>query len=102
MLEIYFYECKTLLDVEKRKLDNKYNPVNLFLEIYNYDVCFESEELPYTTKADEKSTDSPPISPRECNEEKVKEEKGLRILTLNKFLTRIPILLAQIKAENNS
>ena len=28
--------------------------------------------------------------------------KGLRILTSNKILTRVPILLAQIKAGNNS
>ena len=30
------------------------------------------------------------------------EEKGLKILTTNKLLTRLPVLLAQIKAENNS
>ena len=33
--------------------------------------------------------------------EEVKEEKGLKILTPNKLLTRFPVLLAQIKAENN-
>ena len=32
----------------------------------------------------------------------VKEEKGLKILTSNKLLSRLPILLAQIKAGNNS
>ena len=38
----------------------------------------------------------------EGGEEEVKEEKGLKILTPNKLLTRLPILLAQIKAGNNS
>ena len=35
-------------------------------------------------------------------DEKVKEKKGLKILTPNKLLTRFSILLAQIKAANNS
>ena len=35
-------------------------------------------------------------------DEEVKEGKGLKILTPNKLLTRFPILLAQIKAGNNS
>ena len=34
--------------------------------------------------------------------ESKKEGKGLKILTPNKLLTRLPILLAQIKAGNNS
>ena len=35
-------------------------------------------------------------------EEKATEEKGLKILTPNKLLNRIPVLLAQIKARHNS
>ena len=35
------------------------------------------------------------------DEEEVKEGKGLKILTSNKLLTRLSILLAQINAENN-
>ena len=38
----------------------------------------------------------------EGNEEEVKEGKGLKIIIQNKLLTRIPILLVQIKAGNNS
>ena len=34
-------------------------------------------------------------------DEEVKEGKGLKILTQNKLLTKLPILLAQIKAGNN-
>ena len=81
--ETYFYKYRALSDVKKRKLGNKYGPINLFLEAYNYDVWFESEELTDTTKTDEKSTDLPPMPPLEEDEEEVKEEKGLKILTAN-------------------
>ena len=50
-------------------------------------------------KDDEDLSAMPPL---ECDEEKVKKGKALKILTPNKLLTRLPILLAQIKAENNS
>ena len=40
------------------------------------------------------------MSPLKGDEE-VKEEKGLKILTTNKLLTRLPVLLAQTKAEKN-
>ena len=42
------------------------------------------------------------MPPLEGDEEKVKEGKGLKILTPNKLLTKLPILLAQIKAGDNS
>ena len=35
-------------------------------------------------------------------DEKLKEGKGLEILTSNKLLTRFPVLLTQIKAGINS
>ena len=44
----------------------------------------------------------PPMPPLEVNEEEVKEGKWLQKLTPIKLLTKIPILLAQIKAGNNS
>ena len=40
--------------------------------------------------------------PQLDGDEEVKEGIGLKILTPNKLLTRLPILLAQIKAGNNS
>ena len=49
----------------------------------------------------EESIDLIGIPPLEVDE-KVKERKGLKILTPNKLLTRLSILLAQIKARNNS
>ena len=42
------------------------------------------------------------IRPLDDYEEELKEGKGLKVLTPNKLLTRLPILLAQIKAGNNS
>ena len=39
--------------LKKRKLGNKYYPINLFLGAYNYDVWFESEES-LMKKANEK------------------------------------------------
>ena len=48
------------------------------------------------------SEDLPPMPTLEGNEEVVKEGKGLKFLTPNKLLPRLPILLAQIKVRNNS
>ena len=38
----------------------------------------------------------------EGDEDELKERKGLKLLTPNKLLNRLPILLAQINAGNNS
>ena len=45
-----------------------------------------------------KLSDSPPLE----GNEKVTEGKGLKLLTSNKLLSRLPILLVQIKAGINS
>ena len=42
------------------------------------------------------------LPPLESDEEEVKGGKGFKILTPNKLLTRLPVLLAQINAGNNS
>ena len=42
------------------------------------------------------------MSPYKGDGEEVKEGNGFKILTPNKLLTRLPMLLAQIKAGNNS
>ena len=42
-------EYKTLSDAQRTKLGNKYDPINLFRETYNYDVWFENVELTDTT-----------------------------------------------------
>ena len=42
------------------------------------------------------------MPPLESDGEEVKEEKRLKILTPNKLLTRLSVMLAKIKARNNS
>ena len=88
----------TLSDNKKRKLDNKYDLVNLFPETQNYDVWFENEEQADTTRKSDKeeSTDTTRKSDKEESvdlsdmpaiegDEEVKEGKGLTILTPNKL-----------------
>ena len=62
-------------------------------------MWFENEESSDTTRKSDKEQsvdllDMPPP-------EEVKEGKGLKILTPNKLLTRLSILLAQKKVGNN-
>ena len=65
--------------------------------------CRNEEPIATTRKIDKKeSVDLSDMSPLEGDEEEEKEGKGLKILIPNKLLTRLPILLAQTKAGNNS
>ena len=60
----------------KKELGNKYNPTNLFLETYNYNVWLENEELTDTTSeksCKEESVDSSDMSPLEDDEEELKK-----------------------------
>ena len=97
-------------------MKHKYDPTKLLLfEVDNYDFWFENEESSditrksdkegssdTTIKRDEKlSADLSDIPPLEGDEE-VKERKELKFLTPNKLFTRLPVLLAKIKAGNNS
>ena len=102
-LETCFDEYKTLPNAKREELGNKYDPANLFLETYNYDPWFQNEELSDTTikSGKEESIDLSDMPPLEDDEE-VTERKGLKILTPNKLLTTLPILLAKIKSGNNS
>ena len=79
-------------------MGNKYDPINLILETYNYNIWFENEESDDTTSRKSDLSDMPPI---EGDKEEVKEGKGLKILTPNKLLIILPILLVQTKARNN-
>ena len=72
-------------------MDPKYDPKNLFLKGYEKEMT-DKEESVYLSD----------MLPVEGDEEEGKEGGGLKILTPNKLLTRLPILLAQIKAGNNS
>ena len=92
---------------ERNKMDPKYDPENLFPEGYDYRVWSENEEES-TDKIEPTDKDLSLFRLRfiwhattRSNKEEVKEGKGLKILTPNKLLTRLPMLLAQIKAVNN-
>ena len=72
----------------------------IYILKHNYDAWFENEEsTDQTRENDEAESDMPPL---EVDEEEVKVGKGLKILTPNKSLTRLSILLAKIKTGNNS
>ena len=99
-LGIYFDQCNELPDAKRNKMQPKYDHDNLFLEIYSYDEWFENEES--TDKRRESDREEFDMAPLEGDEEEVKEGKGLKLLTPNKLLTRLTILLAQKKAGNSS
>ena len=54
-----------------------------------------------TLRRQKSDNDLPPMPPLEGDEEET-EGKRLKILTPNKLLTRLPVLLAQIKDGHNS
>ena len=79
-------------------MGSKYDPINFFLETYNYHVWFKNEK---STDIRTKRT-LPPMSALEDDKEEVKEGKRLKILTPNKLLIRLLVLLVQLKAGHNS
>ena len=92
--ENYYNEHNELSDVKTDKVVRKFRPISLRLKEYDHDGLFTEEELDNEEELD----DMPPLE----GDEEVKEGKRLKILTPNKLLTRLPVLLAQIKAGNNS
>ena len=73
-------------------MGDKYDPEKLFFE--GHDVWSEIKEESNDTEKSidkEKSTDVPTIPPLEGDEEEAREGKGLKILTPNKLLTRLPV-----------
>ena len=79
-------------------MDDNYDPKSLSPKRYDYNVLSENKE----ESADkEKSVDLSDMPPPEGDEE-VRKEKGIKILTPNKVLTRLLLLLAQIKARSSS
>ena len=92
-LEIYFNQYMTLSNANKIKLGDIYDPEKLFLKGYDYSVQSENKE----ELTDKKELTVPTMPPLEGDEEEVKEGKELTFLTLNKLLTRLPIILAHIK-----
>ena len=89
--------------LKKNEIEHKYQPANWRLEDHGYKEWFAVEESNDTTLEDnekEKLADLPPIPPLE--EDEVKEGAEVKMLNLNKLLTRTPVILVQIKAWINS
>ena len=88
------------------------NQLNFFWKLYRKDEPgLSSIQLPSQKTTAERvklrsqkvvDKDFSDMSLLKSDEEEVKEGKRLKILIPNKLLTRLPILLAQIKVENNS
>ena len=98
-LGIYFDEYNYLPDAKRTNMGRKYDPTNLILDAYNYDKWYTEESEYSTAKNDEEKLDDlPPLE----DYKEVKERRGLKILTTNKLLTRLSVLLAQIKTGYNS
>ena len=85
------------LNAEKNQFCSGYNISDLFLSDYYY--LFFSDVFVPPRRGYEKV---PPMPQLADDEEEVKEGKGLKILTPNKLLTRLPLLVAQTKGGNNS
>ena len=78
-------------------------PINLRIKGYNYNQFYkEISDDDFDAYDSDKFIDISNMSSLNGDEEKVKEGGGLKILTPNKQLTILPILLTQIKAGNNS
>ena len=85
MLVIYFDEYYKLSDA--KKIESKYDPEKLSLKAYNYDIRFENKETNDTIRKIEDLSDI---------------YLTLKVFTSIGLLTRISILLTQIKAGNKS
>ena len=53
LLVIYFDEYNGLSDVKRKKINLKYNPVNLMLDTYDYKKWYKEESDDSTKKNDE-------------------------------------------------
>ena len=86
-------------------MDKKYDTENLLLQGQR---CIESKKEKSKSQPEETIAErvklrrqKSDISSLEHDEEEVKDGKGLKMLTPNKLLARLPILLAQIKVGDN-
>ena len=100
LLERYFDEYCYLSHAKRTKINGKCKPKNLFIKGYDYSEWSKNEEE--STDKEESIDKEESVDLRDMLPLEVKEGKGLEILTPNKLLTRLPILLAQIKAGSNS
>ena len=102
MLEIYFNEQNDLSDA-KRKMNTKFDPTNLMLDTYECSIWIEKEEsTDITSKGYEKekpSWDIINVSTRRWG--RGKRRKKNQNPTSEKLLTRLPVLLVQLRTRNN-
>ena len=83
-------------------MNSKYDPTNSTLEAYDYREWYKEKSDDSTVKDDKKEiADLSSMPPLEDDKEEIKDGNGMKILTGNKLLTRLPVLLAQTKAGNN-
>ena len=66
------------------------------------DLKEETEDMSEQEKETENPNEIVDIVERICEVNRQQQGKGLKILTLNQMLSRLPILLVQLKAGNNS
>ena len=76
-----------LWDAKKTQNGPRICPTNLALEDYSYDQWFTEESDCSTRKCNKEELDE--LTPFEGDQE-AKKQKGLKILTPNKLLTRLP------------
>ena len=103
--------------LDRHEFKNRYNDiVNYVKAIVNKASITRSEkkmvellslliQIPKSKKSDEQpdTTDMPELKSEESAAERTKiDGKGLKILTPDQMLSRLPITLAQLKAGNNS
>ena len=89
-------------NAEIKKMDPKCETTNLMLNTYGYKGWLPEKELDYSTlKGYEKEELDDGVSMPKLEDEEVKEGTGIKILTPNKPLARLPVLLAQMKTGNN-
>ena len=69
----YANKCQEFSDAIKNRVDSKHNPTNWFLHTYNYEE--------YNQKEHEESDNKPLMPSLESDEEEVKEEEWLKLLT---------------------
>ena len=102
-LEIYFNEYKALSDAQTKMLGEKYDPINLLLETYIYDIWSENEESTDATSRKKWQRRIYRFIWHATTRRWLRSKKRKKMKkSPNKLSARLPILLAQIKSINNS
>ena len=82
----------------------KKKPINLKIKGYHYGKLYnetsDEDYGDYDDYEEEEYADLSDMPPLEGDEKKGERQKGLNVFTPKKLLTRVPILLAQIKFGN--